>query len=102
MHVGIHLRSFLEPVIYVFPVCDKSKKRMRNPVLFLQKCEKTGTLVGPTFFGTFFCQKYGENSALTKKIEFLKNRQRSILEKHSPSAQAVKSRFFRRASLHPE
>ena len=41
----------------------KSKFRIRNFVSFLPKCEKTGTLVGPTFFGfgKYFGQKRVKN-----------------------------------------
>ena len=45
-------------------ICAKPKNRMRNSVLFLLKCKNRGTLVGPTFFGTFFGQKYRKNSDL--------------------------------------
>ena len=48
-------------------ICAKPKNRMRNSVSFLLKCKKRGTLVGPTFFGTFFGQKYGKNSAASKQ-----------------------------------
>ena len=48
-------------------ICAKPKNRMRNSVSFLQKCKKRGTLVGPTFSGTFFGQKYGKNSAASKQ-----------------------------------
>ena len=34
----------------------KSKNRVRNLVSFSPKCEKRGTLEGPTFFGTFFSE----------------------------------------------
>ena len=45
----------------------KPKKRMRNSVSFLLKCKMRGTLMGPTFSGTFFSQKYGKNSAASKQ-----------------------------------
>ena len=48
-------------------ICAKPKNRMRNSVSFLLKCKKRGTLVGPTFSGTFFGQKYGKNSAASKQ-----------------------------------
>ena len=48
-------------------ICAKPKNRMRNLVSFLLKCKKRGTLVGPTFSGTFFGQKYGKNSAASKQ-----------------------------------
>ena len=43
------------------------------------KFKKNGTLVGPTFFGTFFCQKYGigKNSAAAEKIAFFVNRRKT-------------------------
>ena len=48
-------------------ICAKPKNRMRNSVSFLLKFKKRGTLVGPTFSGTFFGQKYGKNSAASKQ-----------------------------------
>ena len=42
-----------------------------NSVSFLPNCEKRdttrGTLVAPTFFGKFFCQKHEKTSAAEKK-----------------------------------
>ena len=48
-------------------ICAKPKNRFRNSVWFLLKCKKKGTLVGPTFFGTFFRQKHGKNSDASKQ-----------------------------------
>ena len=45
----------------------KPKNRMRNSVSFLLKCKMRGTLMGPTFSGKFFSQKYGKNSAASKQ-----------------------------------
>ena len=44
------------------------------------KLEKKGSFLGPTFFGTFFCQKYGEKKCRHPiKIVFFFNRQKSFL-----------------------
>ena len=45
-------------VLYV----QSEKNRSRNSISFCQNSKKRGTLVGPTFFGTFFfCQKNTKN-----------------------------------------
>ena len=53
-------------------ICAKSKNRIYNSVSFFLKCEKRGTLVGPTCFSTFLvlCEKHKKNRVVAKKIEF--------------------------------
>ena len=42
------------------------KKWYANFGGIFKKFEKRGTLLGPTFFVTLFCQKHGKNSAATQ------------------------------------
>ena len=65
LHLG--MADFFFSSIMHYLICAKPKNRMRNWVSFLLKCKKRGTLVGPTFSGTFFGQKYGKNSAASKQ-----------------------------------
>ena len=47
---------------------SKSQKIVSvNSVSFLLKCKKRSTLVGPTFFDTFYCQKHGKISSESKQ-----------------------------------
>ena len=65
----------------LYIICANSKNLIRNSVSFLPKFKKRDTLLGSTFFGTFFCDKYGKNiSAVAKKIVFLKNRQKQVVQ----------------------